>query len=421
MQVQINCPVQIEASNCDYKNIVSSLKCSDIINPQSDINEMGEKSTPSPNLANMHTPISFLQRGKGLADIRATSVTNIAPLPRAWSWCKDGGNKISPVADQGPCGSCWAVASTTALADRYGVKHDIEAPDLSCAWTILQIGTKGGTTATCQCSTGGLLAQAGCGFESTGVVQEKCYPYEYIIYYMTQEAQGPLPPINQLQSCCSSDEKNMLFTTKNKSTQNIIVLDSYNNVDVTATHNELKAEIATHGPVPATFLVYSDFQSYWNNDVMNAATWEDLSVYNPSTASTKRGGHAVVITGWDTTNEGKEFWEVRNSWGTLNIPPGQGLYQGYFKYAIVDNDPCYLAAPGIDDNSIIGGAVRFMPSDSLPDGYKSKPGTGKRPSPLNYGNFGNGGLNWPFIFLILLLSLSAVILTVYFISKKKKK
>ena len=251
MQVQINCPVQMEASNCDLQGVVSSVDCLGIINPQSDINEMGEKSKISPNLANMHTPISFLQRGKGLADLRATSVTTIASLPRTWSWCKDGGNKISPVADQGQCGSCWAVASTTALADRYGVKHDIEAPDLSCAWTILQIGTKGGTAAACQCSTGGLLAQAGCGFESTGVVQEKCYPYEYIIYYMQENPHTKaVPPINQIPTCCSSDEKNIVFTTKKNSTQNIIVLDSYNNVDVTATHNELKAEIATHGPVP---------------------------------------------------------------------------------------------------------------------------------------------------------------------------
>ena len=426
MEVQINCPVHPGAVNCN-KNTAEpdQLTCQQLKNVQGDISAVGQKFKSPPNLAILNTPISFLQRATGLADIRTTSSST--PLPATWSWCQRGGNMISPVANQGPCGSCWAVASTTALADRYGVKYNIQAPDLSSAWTILQIGTTGGPSSTCQCSTGGLLAQAACGFESTGVVQEACYPYEYVMYYMRQSEQGPLPPIKNLQSCCSKDENNILFTVKDNSTQNVIVLDG-ETVDVHATHNKLKAEIANNGPVAATFQVYTDFQpDYYRNHVENAQTWEEVGVYNPNNNSgTVEGGHAVVITGWGTTKDGQDFWEVRNSWGTDNIPEGQGIYRGYFKYAIVDNDPCHLAAPGMDQQSIIGGGVSFLPGP-LPKGYKTIPGNGKRPSPDNYGDFSgkpynffsfknpDGSLNWPFISILILVLAIIVALVVQFI------
>jgi hypothetical protein len=432
MEVQVNCPLPASTVSCNQPKYTENLSCELLKSVQSDINAIGKKFKPAPNLANMNTPISFLQTGNGLSDIRPNSAPS-TKLPDTWSWCTDGGNKISPVANQGQCGSCWAVASTTALADRYGVKYNIQAPDLSSAWTILKIGTAGGVSPACQCSEGGLLSQAGCGFETTGVVQEKCYPYEYIIYLMNQTPQGPLPSIEKFSPCCSSDEQDMLFTVKKKSTQNVIVLDNDTNVNVKATHNKLKADIANNGPVASTFLVYSDFQNdYYPNHVMNAENWESVGVYNPNTHSdTPNGGHAVVITGWGTTKEGQDFWEVRNSWGITGVPEGQGLHQGYFKYAIVDDDPCYLAAPGINQNSIVGGGVIFTPGP-LPKDYQSKPGTGKRPSPDNYGSFhnstaynffklvnSNGNLNWPFILSVLLAAVIVVVLLVQLIPNKK--
>ena len=411
-----------------------NFKCQELLKAQSDISAVGKKFKPPPNLAMLNTPISFLQRGKGLADTRPTSGP-LTKLPDTWSWCGDGGNKISPVPNQGQCGSCWAFASTSALADRYGIKHNIEAPDLSYAWTILKIGTKGGPSAACQCSIGGLLAQAGCGFESTGVVQEKCYPYGYIDHYMKENENsnkaGAVPPISQLQACC--DEQGMLFTAKDKSTQNVVALDSHGKVDVAATHRKLKAEIANNGPVPVTFIVYEDFKdTYYPSQVNKAQTWEDVGVYNPGNHSSVRdGGHAVVITGWGT-KDGQDFWEVRNSWGTVDIPEGQGNYRGYFKYAIVDDDPCHLAAPALLDTQLVGGGVSFLPSDSLPTGYKSSPGSGKRPSPHNYGNFGSGGsynffslinadgsLNWAFISILVLVAAIVIALLVQLIPKKK--
>lgn len=430
MQTQINCPIQLPPIDCGNQIPVGNLTCNQIDMVQSDIRAADEEFKPGPNNAIMFTPISFLPKGKGLADFRPTSGP-LTKLPDSWSWCKDGGNKISSVANQGRCGSCWAVASTSALADRYGIKYNIEAPKLSYAWTILKIGTaNGGPNAACQCSTGGSLAQAGCGFQSVGVVKEKCYPYGYISYLTNQRESGPVLPLDKLEDCCNDTDKSEIFTAQDNSTQNIVVLDSNGNVDVNATHMKLKAEIANNGPVAATFMVYQNFQEdYYPNHVQTAKTWDDVGIYYPNRRGNMDGGHAVVITGWGTKN-GQEFWEVRNSWGTGGIPAEQGVHRGYFKYAIVDNDPCHLGAPGIEEGQIIGGAVSFMPG-SLPNGYQSKPGSGKHPSPHNYGKFTNGNthnflnfrkydgsVNWVLISIIVIVAILLVVLLVQLIPKK---
>jgi len=424
-----HCKIKLDTDPCSNASLAN--ESLNLCNQQSDIMAMNKEFMPGPNRAIMTTPLSFVQKTRGLEDIRPTSGP-LKKLPDSWSWCADGGNKISPVADQGKCGSCWAVASTTALADRYGLKYNIEAPSLSFTYTMLKIGTANGPSAACQCSTGGSLVQAGCGFESGGILQEQCYPYDYISHYTDSRPEGPVAPLDSLTPCCSSDEQSMLFTAQDGSTRNVMVEDSPNNINVNATHMKLKAEIANNGPVAAAFQVYDDFQDNYIPQVNTAENWEDVGVYTPTGNGNQQGGHAVVITGWGT-KDGIDFWEVRNSWGTIGAEnTNQGVHKGYFKYAIVDNDPCHLAAPFIQGGSMVGGGVSFLPGP-LPKGYKAKPATGKRKSPDNYGNGGDGGshykffslrnsngdLNWPFIATLVLVAAIVVALLVQLIPKKK--
>ena len=78
-----------------------------------------------------------------------------------------------------------------------------------------------------------------------------------------------------------------------------------------------------YGPVTTSLYVYQDFKDYWKNEAQSGTIYE----HNPAT-SQKLGGHAMVIMGWGVDDNGKEYWEVRNSWGT------GGWMGGYAKFAV---------------------------------------------------------------------------------------
>lgn len=433
----------------------SNFTCDDAAGALSAMRLFSTPGKRGPSLTNIYTPISFLPKSKGLAGEKTQSGP-LSKLPEEWSWMKNGADKISPVSNQCQCGCCWAVASTSALADRFGIKgtskyvngvvvpggdfpNGIEAPDLSAAWTVMAIGPRhGGPPVQCQCATGGSLAQAGCGFEQIGAKLESCYPFS--LYVCQGGANKPsVLDSDQAEVCCSSSESSLSFKIIPGSTKMVVACAKDGSIDQKATHMMLKAEIANYGPVAATFLEYNDFQvdpdSYYRTQVDPAKTWEDVGIYIPKSSygNETPGGHAVVITGWGTQN-GQEFWEVRNSWG---VQHGGGA--GYFKYAIMEDDPCHLAAPalvtqpGTTTPALAGGAVTFLPGD-LPSGFKPKRGNGQRRSPDNYGTFGStndsffkkffrftnadGSINWPFVLVLVLVVAIVVALVVQLIPRK---
>ena len=440
-------------TSCECNNgAAQQVSCDDLSKEQAAMRAVPIKGERGPSMANIYTSITFLPKDQELAAMKP-SLGRLKSLPSSWSWGNPGNpakqtNKISAVSNQCRCGCCWAVASTSALADRYGIKgtstyssdgtltrggdfpDGIKAPDLSAAWTVMEIGPRHkGPSAKCQCKFGGSLAQAACGFREIGARLNSCYPFSIYVCAPSRTNNDAL--MSNPQPCCDSSEQNMAFKIVPGSTKMVIACDSNGNIDEKQTHLMIKNEIIKYGPVPATFQEYSDFQSssdsYYNTQVENAKNWEDVGVYTPKSSYSEQeldGGHAVVITGWGTKN-GQEFWEVRNSWGV-----NQGGGQGYFKYAIIEKDPCHLAVPAIVEQrgqkALAGGVVTFLPGD-LPVGFKPKPGTGKRSSPVNYGfdrtdgsdwkqlfrlTKADGNPNWPFILFLVLLAAIIIVLVV---------
>jgi len=424
-----------------------SVTCEDLSQSQSDMRLVSTKGVRGPSLTNVYTPIEYLPKNQGLGSEKPALLGPISKIPETWSWKDRGGSKISPVFNQCQCGCCWAVAATTALADRFGIKgtskysadgtlklmgdfpNGIKAPALSPAWTIMKIGPlNNGPSPRCQCSTGGSLAEAGCGFQQEGAKLEKCYPFS--LYVDCNTSEPAILEANKAQACCSTQEQKMNFKIVPGSTKRVVVCNE-GVIDEKATHLKLKAEIANHGPVPASFLEYANFQantnSYYNTQVSVANNWDEVGVYIPKKGSDAPGGHAVVITGWGI-KDGQEFWEIRNSWGVPGPgdPPGGG---GYFKYAITMNDPCHLAVPALEGDALVGGAISFLPGD-LPSGFKPIGSTGKRRSSDNYGivnhnKLGNifrksdGTLNWP-VLVIIFLIISILIISLLLLIPKRK-
>jgi cathepsin B len=74
------------------------------------------------------------------------------------------------------------------------------------------------------------------------------------------------------------------------------------------------------GPLDATFIVYSDFDSY-----------EAGQIYKHQSGDFE-GLHSVKIVGYGESDTGEKYWTVANSWGTDWPFPGLPQSEaGYFK------------------------------------------------------------------------------------------
>lgn len=98
------------------------------------------------------------------------------------------------------------------------------------------------------------------------------------------------------------------------------LLDNYFTVDI---HNETQVISTLHswGPAYMSFAVHTDFLEYWYSG-LGTSPWTDgvYINYQPS----MEGGHAVLLIGYDSTNE---YWICKNSWGVTGGPYGDGTFK----------------------------------------------------------------------------------------------
>ena len=175
---------------------------------------------------------------------------------------------MSPIRNQGSCGSCWAFAAMGAWEGtyslRYGVKYDTsEQHILTCAGA----GTCGGGfyagvytwmtnyAARSEVQQAYIAANGACAIMPTGTY--KVANWNYVV-----TSPGPAPV------------------------------------------NALKLALVTHGPLVTTIYATGAFQGYGGGVFNENANPLDANG-NPSI------NHAVVIVGWD---DAKGAWRVRNSW-----------------------------------------------------------------------------------------------------------
>jgi C1A family cysteine protease len=247
-------------------------------------------------------------RGKGIA--AGHQVGLVAPVyPSSFDWRNQGGqNYITPVKDQGACGSCVAFGTTAAVEGTLRVQRGNPglAVDLSEASLFYCIAASQGRN----CSTGWWPQDALTGYQNLGVPDESCFPY----------TAG-----NQACSQCADWASRATKITGSHPV---------------ASATDMKTWLSTRGPMSACLTVYDDFFSYTSG------------VYHHVTGNVA-GGHCVCFAGYD---DALGCWICKNSWGT-----GWGD-SGYFRIAygecgiegmvhavdgIVDSPPRPGCLPGI--------------------------------------------------------------------------
>lgn len=195
-------------------------------------------------------------------------------LPAALDWRANGGNFVTPIRDQGGCGSCWAFGATAVFESAYLIQAGMPGVDLDRSEQDVVSCSEAGN---CQ---GGFVEGALGFMHKTGIVDEACFPY----------AAQDLP--------CS--QKCADWAARAIPIHGFFYAGS----DVESIQAALQQAPLTFG-----FTVYDDF------------FWYQGGVYEHVTGEPV-GYHLVALVGYD---DAEQAWICKNSWG-----PGWGE-QGFFR------------------------------------------------------------------------------------------
>ena len=218
----------------------------------------------------------------------------LVDLPDALDWRANGGYYVTPVRNQGNCGSCWAFATAAALESYNLIKDNTPGFDDNRAEEILLSCSGAGSC------NGGYIGSASNYIRNTGLPPESYFPYT---------------PLSSDDSCSYALPGWEDFTSR---------IDSWLYITTySVSVDSIKNALHMYGPLVTTLDVYNDFYSYKNG------------VYEYTTGK-RLGGHAVLVVGYknDPSVNGGGYFIVKNSWGT---GWGEG---GYFNIAYSEINSC---------------------------------------------------------------------------------
>lgn len=213
---------------------------------------------------------------------------DVSALPSTVDWVSKGA--VTPVKNQGQCGSCWSFSTTGALEGAYYNKY---GNLLSFSEQQLVSCDVGGADAGCN---GGWMDDAFTFVQKNGgITTEDQYPYTS----GTTEKSG---------TCTKTGYTNVAAAAPKSYT------------DVTA--NSVNALMSAVAQQPVSIAIQANqaaFQLY-KSGVLTGKCGQNLD-------------HGVLLVGYGTDN-GVDYWKVKNSWGDSW---GEG---GYIRIERSDADLC---------------------------------------------------------------------------------
>jgi len=189
---------------------------------------------------------------------------NNASLPSSVDWTTQGA--VTPVKNQGQCGSCWAFSTTGGLEGAYFLSNG----------TLLSLSEQ--QLVDCAGSTG----NQGCN----GGLMDDAFTYIHENGGLTTEANYPYTAQDGV--CNAKKEKQVVASLK-----------SY--TDVPANSDAALMNAIAQQPVSVAVEADQNSFQFYSGGVMTAACGTNLD-------------HGVLAVGYGT-DAGKDFYKVKNSWG----------------------------------------------------------------------------------------------------------
>ena len=190
-------------------------------------------------------------------------------VPAALDWRNhEGSSWVTPVRNQGACGSCWAFSAVAQVESWKMVFESDPAlmPDLSEQYILTESGAG-------SCG-GGSYEKALTFMQDQGVPPEAFLPY-----YAVDE--WPCPELTEEWA------------------SQIVQIPDWGYVTLGEAPVETIKQALLRHPVSAGFTVYSDFDFYQSGIYRHVFGEEE-------------GGHAILIVGW---SDADSCWICKNSWG----------------------------------------------------------------------------------------------------------
>lgn len=244
-----------------------------------------------------------VESGTRSDDLVNVSDEELASLPTHFDWRDiDGENWMSPVKNQGSCGSCWAFSALGVMEAYYNFINNDPDYNMDFAEEYL----------VSDCVKHG--CNGGHSFNSleyirdVGIVEETCMPY------------------TATDSACSTlcDDPEWYSIDQ--------VFWEYYTLDV----DMLKYLIVNYGPVSVYFKI--GMGSFDEEDVLYCPDLDRGDI-----------DHAVVAVGYDDAGE---YWIVKNSWGSTWGADGDGYFKVGYNECNIDST-VYVYIPSETNNTYL--------------------------------------------------------------------